>query len=154
MRSADRSCMKAKFRAERTAVIIAVVLCALFLRFPIPIHAAGPEKRTVRVGYFTLANFQEYDASDQSYRGYGYDYLMAVAQYAGWNCKLVPVSYDEGLKMLQNGQLDLMNYIYPDRGAPKASVFHRWPPEKAGQVWSFPRIILRFPMKITARLPI
>jgi two-component system sensor histidine kinase EvgS len=124
--------MKAKFRAERTAVIIAVVLCALFLRFPIPIHAAGPEKRTVRVGYFTLANFQEYDASDQSYRGYGYDYLMAVAQYAGWNCKLVPVSYDEGLKMLQNGQLDLMNYIYPDRGTESLSLSSL----AAGESWT------------------
>jgi signal transduction histidine kinase len=100
-------------RACRKTAFMIAVFCAFFLLFCLPVHAEGTEKRKVRVGYFTLANFQEYDASDRSYRGYGYDYLMAIAQYAGWHCELVPVTYEDGLKMLQSGELDLMNYVYP-----------------------------------------
>lgn len=106
--------VKRKSRSAQKEALALTVFCCLFMLFPISVHADESEKRTVRVGYFTLANFQEYDASDESYRGYGYDYLMAVSQYAGWDCDLIPVSYEDGLKMLQDGQLDLMNYVYPE----------------------------------------
>jgi signal transduction histidine kinase/BarA-like signal transduction histidine kinase len=90
-----------------TAVLSAAILVLLFPRSV----RAEDEKRTVRVGYYPLANFQEYNSSTQEYRGYSYDYLQAIAQYAGWQYEFVPVTYEEGLKMLEDGELDLMNNV-------------------------------------------
>jgi len=67
--------------------------------------------RKVRVGYYPLSNFQEYDSDSDSYRGYSYDYMLALAQYAGWEYEFVPCTYEEGLQMLENGQIDLMNNV-------------------------------------------
>ena len=71
----------------------------------------GSDQRVVRVGYYPMTNFQEYDASTGEYRGYSYDYMLAIAQYAGWKYEFVPVTYDEGIQMLENGELDLMNNV-------------------------------------------
>lgn len=90
--------------------MIAAICCLLYI-VPFPVHAEEPVKRTVRVGFFTLSDFQEYDASTDTYRGYSYDYMMALAQYAGWQYDFVPVTYEEGLEMLKTGDLDLMNYV-------------------------------------------
>ncbi len=94
-------------------VLPAFLLTGFFcLMFPRKLYAADTaEKRTVRVGYYTMSNFQEYDASSGEYRGYSYDYLQAIAQYAGWNYEFVPVSFDKGLTMLEDGELDLMNNV-------------------------------------------
>ena len=92
-------------------LLAAVISAALLFFLPsIPVHAEN-QKRTVRVGYYTLANFQEYDSDTKEYRGYSYDYLQAIAQYAGWQYEFVPVTYENGLKMLENGELDLMNNV-------------------------------------------
>ena len=92
--------------------LLAAVLSAVFFVSLLPLSVrAGSEKRTVRVGYYTLTNFQEYNSSSQEYRGYSYDYLQAIAQYAGWQYQFVPVTYEEGLKMLEDGELDLMNNV-------------------------------------------
>ena len=73
--------------------------------------AAQNQKRLVRVGYYPMSNFQEYDSATGQYRGYSYDYMLALAQYAGWKYEFVPVSYAEGLRMLADGRLDLMNNV-------------------------------------------
>ena len=88
-----------------------VLLCALLLASALTSVRAADEPRTVRVGYYEMANFQEYDKTSGLYRGYSYDYMLAVAQYAGWQYEFVPVTYDEGLQMLEDGRLDLMNNV-------------------------------------------
>ena len=86
-------------------------LLSLFL-LPKTVQAADQtDTRVVRVGYYTMSNFQEYDQDTRMYRGYSYDYMLALAQYAGWRYEFVKVSYDQGLKMLEDGELDLMNNV-------------------------------------------
>ena len=87
----------------------------LLLIFSFIIFIAGREpflasaaSRTVKVGYYPILNFQEYDQVRHQYRGYGYEYLQAVASYAGWELELVPVSYQEAIQRLADGQLDLI----------------------------------------------
>jgi len=75
-----------------------------------PSRAAASDKK-IRVGYYPVENFQEYSESTGTYRGYSYDYMLAVAQYAGWTYEFVPVTYETGLEMLKSGELDLMNGI-------------------------------------------
>ncbi|MEA5051514.1 MAG: transporter substrate-binding domain-containing protein [Oscillospiraceae bacterium] len=91
-------------------------LCSLLLLFLAagilaPAARAANAPRKVRVGYYTMSNFQEYDEQTQTYRGYSYDYMLALAQYANWTYEFVPVSYSDGLQMLKDGQLDLMNNV-------------------------------------------
>jgi two-component system sensor histidine kinase EvgS len=74
--------------------------------------SADENIRRVRVGYYQLNNYQEYDSAANEYRGYSYDYMLAVAQYAGWEYEFVPLdSYDEGLKLLESGDIDLLNNV-------------------------------------------
>ncbi|MEG0918700.1 MAG: transporter substrate-binding domain-containing protein [Anaerovoracaceae bacterium] len=79
----------------------------------------------VRVGFYQYPYFQEVD-EDGHYSGYSYDYLQAMAQYAGWEYEFVTThTSNECLTLLEEGKIDLMGvllktperekiYDYPD----------------------------------------
>jgi len=98
-------------------LIFILTAASLLLLFPASsLNASASDSsesslRKVRVGYYPLSNFQEYDSTTGSYRGYSYDYMLALAQYAGWEYEFVPCTYEEGLQMLEDGEIDLMNNI-------------------------------------------
>lgn len=95
-------------------VLTAFAVFFILIFFPMSYSAktyAAETDRKIRVGYYTLSNFQEYDGDTGQYSGYSYDYLMAVAQYAGWEYEFVPVTYDQGISMLENGEIDIMNGV-------------------------------------------
>ena len=78
----------------------------------IPAKAKDKENaRTVRVGYYIAPGFQEYDEKTGEYSGLSYEYLMALKLYTGWDYEFVPVEFSDGVKMLQDGKLDLMNNV-------------------------------------------
>lgn len=54
--------------------LIVILLCLFLL--PCQSDAAH---RTVRVGYYPVLHFQEYDSASHMYRGYSYEYLLALA---------------------------------------------------------------------------
>lgn len=91
---------------RRFFLLLFLILICCLLSF-----SAFASDQKIRVGYYPVDNFQEYSESTGSYRGYSYDYMLAIAQYAGWSYEFVPVSADAGLDMLKRGQLDLMNGI-------------------------------------------
>ena len=102
------------YKSVRLLLILLAVCC-----LPLSEFVWGAEKetgnqkthRTVKAGYFISPNFQEYDSISHTYRGYGYDFILAVAQCAGWTCEMVPLTYDEGLKQLADGRIDIMNDV-------------------------------------------
>lgn len=94
---------------ERFLCLLLVLLAAGAFR-PTTVLAAE-QPRTVRVGYYITPGFQEYDESTDTYSGYSYEYLIALEQYADWQFEFVPVSFSEGVTMLENGELDLMNNV-------------------------------------------
>lgn len=73
--------------------------------------AANSPKRHVRVGYYITPGFQEYNPATGQYRGYSYEYMLAIAQYADWEYEFIPVDFTTGIQMLENGDLDLMNNV-------------------------------------------
>ena len=83
-----------------------VALICLFL-LPMQTNAAP---RTVRVGYYPVVYFQEYDQDKQQYRGYSYEYLLALAAYADWKLEFVPLSFQDAMTQLAYGQLDMVNH--------------------------------------------
>ena len=79
---------------RRFFLLLFLILICCLLSF-----SAFASDQKIRVGYYPVDNFQEYSESTGSYRGYSYDYMLAIAQYAGWSYEFVPVSADAGLDM-------------------------------------------------------
>ena len=71
------------------------------------------EKKTVKVGYYLYEGYQEVDKNGV-YSGYGYDYLKEISQFAGWNYEFVVASFPECIKMLENGEVDIVGGIDKD----------------------------------------
>ena len=68
------------------------------------------ENKTVRVGYFPYANFQEggYGGHKQ---GAGYEYLQKISYITGWKYEYVYASFKECLDMLADGEIDLLGSV-------------------------------------------
>jgi diguanylate cyclase (GGDEF)-like protein len=66
--------------------------------------------RQVKVGYFLMNQFQELDQSGL-YHGYSFDYLQKIRQYAEWDITFVQCEYQDCLRLLADGEIDLINYV-------------------------------------------
>jgi ABC-type amino acid transport substrate-binding protein len=67
----------------------------------------GLSQQRIRIAQVDFPNFY-YNDSYGSLGGYGYDYLQEIAAYTGWEYEFVRVSPEQGFKMLENGEVDLM----------------------------------------------
>ena len=75
------------------------------------------EKKVVKVGYYLYEGYQEIDKAGV-YSGYGYDYLKEISQFADWDYEFVVASFPECIRMLENGEVDIVGGI--DKGALKS----------------------------------
>ncbi|MBS7404914.1 MAG: transporter substrate-binding domain-containing protein, partial [Oxalobacter sp.] len=71
---------------------------------------ANRAARTIRAGFPVIAGFGHIN-EDGTYSGYNYDYLQKLAQHTGWKYEFVPCTWDECIKMLDNGEIDLLGGI-------------------------------------------
>ena len=60
------------------------------------------ENKTVRVGYFPYANFQEGGYGEHK-QGAGYEYIQKISYITGWKYEYVYGSFKECLDMLADG---------------------------------------------------
>ena len=92
-----------------------VFLC-LFLT--IPISASETEDAPVVVGWYEDAYNITGENGERS--GYGYEYQQAVAAYTGWTYQYKKAGWSDLLKMMEEGQIDLMSGVsYTDERAEK-----------------------------------
>lgn len=98
---------KEKQKQRLCGISVFGVVCIIFLLcIQIPTKAEG-EKKIIRVadcnfdGYFT-------GSEEEGYSGYGYEYLQEIAKYTGWEYQFIEASWEESLKMLEAGELDLL----------------------------------------------
>ena len=68
------------------------------------------ENKTVRVGYFPYANFQE-GSSGEHKQGAGYEYLQKISYITGWKYEYVYAPFKECLDMLEDGEIDLLGSV-------------------------------------------
>ena len=68
---------------------------------------SGPE--TVRVGWYEDSYNITGENGERS--GYGYEYQQAVASYTGWKYDYVKAGWSDLLKMVQNGEIDIMSGV-------------------------------------------
>ena len=74
------------------------------------------ENKTVRVGYFPYANFQEGGYGEHK-QGAGYEYLQKISYITGWKYEYVSVGSEDMLSRFQAGEFELMGgqYYMEDR---------------------------------------
>ena len=73
-------------------------------------QAMEEENKTVRVGYFPYANFQEGGYGEHK-QGAGYEYLQKISYITGWKYEYVYASFKECLDMLEDGEIDILGNV-------------------------------------------
>ena len=94
--------------ATRCARWILVAFC-LLLVLPAVGSAQETERKTVRVGWHEAPYFITDSAGRRS--GYSYEYQRKVVAYTGWNYEYVEGTWSELLKMLKDGEIDLLSDV-------------------------------------------
>lgn len=100
----------------RFTVLFTALLMTLLLACPQISYGASSdtrEKKVVRVGYYLYEGYQEVDKNGV-FSGYGYDYLKEISQFADWKYEFVTASFPECIKMLENGEVDIVGGIDKD----------------------------------------
>ena len=98
--------------------IAAVLLClAMMLAVSLPLVAhADPTGQTVRVGWHEAPYFY-IDEFGRRF-GYSYEYQQKIAAYTGWNYEYVEAGWSELLRMLKDGEIDMLaNVSYTEERA-------------------------------------
>lgn len=88
-----------------TAAILSTVLVLVFWR-PFISHA---DTKTVRVGWYE----SPFNIIDETGRrsGYAYEYQRKIAAYTGWQYEYVEGTWTDLLKMLENGEIDMLSDV-------------------------------------------
>ena len=96
------------------------LLCLFLLvtMLPVSVLAEETKSKTVRVGWYEDSYNITGENGDRS--GYGYEYQQSVAAYTGWTYDYVNAGWSELLKMMENGELDMMSGVsYTEERAQK-----------------------------------
>ena len=112
--------IRKKGRKKRLCLSILVLIILLFV--PLSAYASEiksdgkttqaleEENKTVRVGYFPYANFQEGGYGEHK-QGAGYEYLQKISYITGWKYEYVYGSFKECLDMLADGEIDILGSV-------------------------------------------
>ena len=112
--------IRKKGKKKRLCLSILVLIMLLFV--PLSAYASEiksdgkttqaleEENKTVRVGYFPYANFQEGGYGEHK-QGAGYEYLQKISYITGWKYEYVYGSFKECLDMLADGEIDILGSV-------------------------------------------
>ena len=112
--------IRKKGKKKRLCLSILVLIMLLFV--PLSAYASEiksdgkttqameKENKTVRVGYFPYANFQEGGYGEHK-QGAGYEYLQKISYITGWKYEYVYGSFKECLDMLADGEIDILGSV-------------------------------------------
>ena len=89
--------------------LIGILVCAICLMIPVGAYATESESKTLRAGFYYCEGYHEI-GQDGTYTGYGYDLLQLIARYENVKYEYVGYdkSWDEMLKMLKDGEIDVV----------------------------------------------
>ena len=107
---------------KKKSLWISILVLIMLLLVPVSVHASEmksngktaqameKENKTVRVGYFPYANFQEGGYGEHK-QGAGYEYLQKISYITGWKYEYVYGSFKECLDMLADGEIDILGSV-------------------------------------------
>lgn len=90
---------------------VCLLLCffLLFTLLPVSVKAEETKSKVVRVGWYE--DSYNITGKNGERSGYGYEYQQSVASYTGWSYEYVNAGWSELLKMMENGQIDMMSGV-------------------------------------------
>lgn len=88
----------------------------------------GHAQKKIRVGYCVGYGVLS-SVGENSYTGYGYDYLVEIAKHTGWEYEFVPVGWKEGMYLLATGGIDLFG---PMQKTPERQKIYDFPQRQMG----------------------
>ena len=95
-------------RYRRVAALICFVCCVLCSALSVTAAVADQEKRhVIKVGYIDYDGFIT-EEKDGTFTGYGVEYLRKIAEYTGWEYEFEYDSWDQQLKKLETGEIDMI----------------------------------------------
>ena len=109
-------------KGKKTGLCLSILVLIMLLFGPVLAYASEiksdgkttqameEENKTVRVGYFPSANFQEGGYGEHK-QGAGYEYLQKISYITGWKYEYVYASFKECMDMLANGEIDILGSV-------------------------------------------
>lgn len=89
-------------------ISLLLILLIIFRYKPLEIYAQAESQYTIKVGYFPMGNFHNYDETGNPI-GYDVDYLNEIQKYTGWNFEYIRIKdTTEALKYMMEGKIDLL----------------------------------------------
>lgn len=110
MEKFNRYLIRLLFRISGVFMILSIVLFLICPQVSYGDSKNYREKKVVKVGYYLYEGYQEVDKAGV-YSGYGYDYLKEISQFADWDYEFVVASFPECIRMLENGEVDIVGGI-------------------------------------------
>ena len=98
--------IKTKIQRYRCILLGTALLITVF---PVSVSAEETGSKTVRVGWYEGTYNTTGQNGERS--GYSYEYQQTVAAYTGWDYEYVTDDWSELLKMLENGEIDLLGGV-------------------------------------------
>lgn len=113
MKKFNQTLMRLLLRISGTFMFIIIMVFLIYPQISYGDSKNYQEKKVVKIGYYLYEGYQEVDKIGV-YSGYGYDYLKEISQFAGWDYEFVVASFPECIKMLENGEVDIVGGIDKD----------------------------------------
>ncbi len=108
----------------RILSVLAVLTCILVLFMGGKAEVAANE-RIVKVGYMDMGGFLE--EMEGEYTGYAVEYLEEIAKYTGWEYEYICKSWEECLRGLETGEIDLVCMAHYDKERAKKFLYADFP---------------------------
>lgn len=93
-------------------IVMTIVICGSFC-FSCYSWAESSKTKTVKIGWYGISGLQDL-SNEGKPRGYNYEYLRAINQYTDWNYEFVNGTFDECVKWLAEGKIDMVGGIFYD----------------------------------------
>ena len=97
-----------KMNSKKFVCAIIVGLVISLFQGPLLACASSINPKTVKVGYYENALFEEGASEDEVKTGYAYEYFMKLSEYTGWRYEYVYGSFGDLYQMLVDGDIDLL----------------------------------------------
>lgn len=97
-------------RLATSSTVVLFLMLFIFSLLPLSAFAHAAPTRTVKVGNFLYKGFLD-SGENGTHSGYAYEYLQEIAKHTGWTYEFVDASWQDSLKMLETGQIDIMGAL-------------------------------------------
>lgn len=110
------------------AWMISMACCLSFWIGSIPSYAEETSTKTIRAGFFKMSGYHVID-EDGIRSGYGYEFFTKISKYSNldFSYEGYDKSWAEMLKMLDNGEIDILNYASKNKAKLKKYGFTKKP---------------------------